>query len=199
MADAEAEVEKSAGNCDFYADNGPKMLEPARLIDDHARESYVAFEPLGVILAVMPWNFPVWQLIRHAAPALVAGNTIVLKHASNVTGMRTGHARAGRSRSRSAGRSNHRRWSSPADRVEDVIDDPRIAAVTLTGSDAGWQQDRRGRRSQYQEERPRAGRIGCVHRAAGCRSGWRADYASRSRFQNAGQVCISAKRFIVVD
>src|SRR3954452_7694074 len=85
LTEAEGEVEKSAGNCDYYADNGPAMLAN-EVIATTARESYVQFEPLGVILAVMPWNYPIWQLIRHAAPALVAGNVIVLKHASNVMG-----------------------------------------------------------------------------------------------------------------
>src|SRR5476649_2306980 len=85
VAQARAEVEKSALGCEFYARHGRHWLA-----DEHppgaARHAHVAFEPLGVVLAIMPWNFPFWQVIRAAAPALMAGNGAVLKHASNVPG-----------------------------------------------------------------------------------------------------------------
>src|SRR5215831_10216587 len=84
VTEAEAEVEKCAWNCDYYAEHAEAMLvaEPR---DSTARESYVEFAPLGVILAIMPWNYPLWQVFRFAAPALMAGNTAILKHASNVS------------------------------------------------------------------------------------------------------------------
>jgi succinate-semialdehyde dehydrogenase/glutarate-semialdehyde dehydrogenase len=80
-----AEAEKCAGACDFYADKAESFLAPQDVATEATR-SYVAFEPLGVVLAVMPWNFPLWQVYRFAVPALMAGNVGVLKHASNVTG-----------------------------------------------------------------------------------------------------------------
>src|SRR6202158_2749424 len=83
ITEAKAEIEKCAWNCDFYAENAARFLadEPVKA---NARRSLVAFEPLGIVLAVMPWNYPFWQVIRFAAPAFMAGNAAVLKHASNV-------------------------------------------------------------------------------------------------------------------
>ncbi len=158
---------------------------------------YVSFEPLGVILAVMPWNYPIWQLMRHAAPALVAGNTIVLKHASNVTGC-CARPPGGRSRSRTA-RGLPPNAGHSRQRVEDVIADPRVAAVTLTGSDAVGSKvaETAGRHIKKTVLELGGSDAFVVLEDADLEKA--SQFAARSRFQNAGQVCISAKRFIVVD
>jgi len=196
LAEAEAEIEKSAGNCDYYADNGPQMLEN-EVIATTARESYVSFEPLGVILAVMPWNFPIWQLIRHAAPALVAGNTIVLKHASNVTGCALAIERIFVQAGVPEG--CLQALVIPGSRVESVIEDPRVVAVTLTGSDAVGSKiaETAGRMIKKTVLELGGSDAFVVLEDADLEKA--AQFAARSRFQNAGQVCISAKRFIVVD
>src|SRR5881394_2045368 len=85
IRDGIAEAQKCASGCDFYAENAERFLAD-EIVETAPRKSFVAFRPLGVVLAVMPWNFPFWQVIRFAAPALMAGNAGVLKHASNVPG-----------------------------------------------------------------------------------------------------------------
>src|SRR6202011_2269627 len=131
IVEAEAKIEKCAWNCDFYAEHAGSILADDR-VPSNASESYVAFEPLGVVLAIMPWNFPFWQVIRFAAPALMAGNGAVLKHASNVPGC----ALAIQEILESAGLPHglFRTLLVPGSKVEPLIADPRIQAVTLTGS-----------------------------------------------------------------
>src|SRR5689334_21860866 len=132
IVESEAEVEKCAWNCDFYADNAEKFLadEP---VATSATNSYVEFQPLGVVLALMPWNYPFWQVFRFAAPALIAGNTAVLKHASNVSmcALEMEHI------FKACGfpQGIFRTVLVPGADTGRLIADKRIAAVTLTGSD----------------------------------------------------------------
>src|SRR4029453_8066483 len=126
-----AEAEKCALGCDYFADAAERHLRPEAITTD-ASNSYVAFEPLGVILAIMPWNFPLWQVFRFAAPALMAGNVGVLKHASNVPGcaliIEEIFAQAGFP----AG--TFRTLLVGSSQVKAVIEHPLVRAVTLTGS-----------------------------------------------------------------
>jgi succinate-semialdehyde dehydrogenase/glutarate-semialdehyde dehydrogenase len=131
LGDGRGEVEKCAWVCEYYAEHAESFLAP-RPVETDARSSYVAFRPLGVVLAVMPWNFPLWQVYRFAAPTLMAGDAGLLKHASNVTGSALSIERL----FREAGLPDDvfRTLRIGSDRVAGVIEHPSVAAVTLTGS-----------------------------------------------------------------
>src|SRR5919204_5435584 len=131
IVEAEAEIEKCAWNCDFYAEHASRFLAD-QPVETNASESYVAFQPLGVVLAIMPWNFPFWQVIRFAAPALMAGNGAVLKHASNVP--RCALALEEVFSTSGLPKGLFRTVLVPGAETLRLIADPRIAAVTLTGS-----------------------------------------------------------------
>lgn len=190
-----AEVMKCALVCDFYADEAPKMLadEP---IDAGTSESYACFDPLGIVLAVMPWNFAYWQVMRFAAPALMAGNVGLLKHASNVQGC----AIALEEMFRSAGFPNgcFQNLAIAASEVEAVLRDKRVKAATLTGS------EKAGASVASicgQEIKPTVLELGgsdpfIVLEDADLEACTKV--AVEARLQNAGQSCIAAKRFVVV-
>ena len=127
-----AEVEKCAWVCDYFADNAEKFLTPEMVATD-ASKSYVRFDPLGIVLSVMPWNFPFWQVFRFFAPAVMAGNVGLLKHASNVPQC----AMAIEAVVCDAGfpESVFQNLLIGASKVEAIISDVRVAAVTLTGSE----------------------------------------------------------------
>lgn len=193
LADSEAEVEKCALNCDFYARSAVMTLADRQI----TAEGSVAFDPLGVILAVMPWNYPLWQVFRFLAPALVAGNSAILKHAANVPqcamAIETVLAEAG------CPEGLFRSLLIAPDQVAALIADDRIAAVTLTGS-------------------TQVGAIVAAHAGKALKKlvlelggsdpfivledadlDRAAAIAVKARFTNAGQSCVNAKRFIVVD
>jgi len=196
IVEAEAEIEKCAWNCDFFAENAARFLAHEE-VETNAAESYVAFEPLGVVLAIMPWNFPFWQVIRFAAPALMAGNGAVLKHASNVPRC----ALAIQDTFEQAGMPQglFRSVLVPGSKVERLIVDERIHAVTLTGSSEVGEQVAGAAGRHLKKQVLELGGSDPFIVLADADLDAASATAVRARNQNNGQSCIAAKRFIVED
>jgi len=194
LREARAEVEKSAWVCEYYADHGAEQLAPEPVATEW-RESYVDFPPLGVVLAVMPWNYPIWQVMRAAAPALMAGNTFVVKHAGNVTGcallLREIVARVEPSLLEVL--------VLPGKAVADVIADRRIAAVTLTGSEAAGVAVAHACAEALKPSVLELGGSDPFVVLGDADVEAAASTAVTARFSNTGQSCVAAKRFIVVE
>jgi acyl-CoA reductase-like NAD-dependent aldehyde dehydrogenase len=196
ITQAEAEVEKCAWACDYFAENAPAMLA-AQQRPSSASESYVAFEPLGPVLAVMPWNFPFWQVFRFAAPALMAGNVGILKHSSNVPRCALAIADVFRDAGFPDGCFQTLLIGPKA--VDAIISDDRVRAVTLTGSDtAGAKVAEAAGRALKKAVLELGGSDPFVVLAdADIEQAARVGVTARN--QNTGQSCIAAKRFIVVE
>ncbi|MVT64902.1 aldehyde dehydrogenase family protein [Bradyrhizobium pachyrhizi] len=196
VRDGVAEAEKCAVACEFYADNAERFLAPEPIATE-AANSFVTFNPLGVVLAVMPWNFPFWQVFRFAAPGVMAGNAAVLKHASNVPGC----ALAIEAIFREAGfpKNLFRTLMVSSRQVEAIIEHPLVKAVTLTGSGPAG--------------RAVASKAGAMLKKTVLELGGSDPYlvlddadlelaaavSAKGRLVNSGQSCIAAKRFIVLD
>ena len=196
IAEARAEIDKCAWGCEWYADNAARFLADEPVETDAAR-SFVAYEPLGTVLAIMPWNFPFWQVIRAAAPALAAGNTVLLKHASNVPGC----ARALEALMREAGLPDgvFRTLLLSSERVAGVIADPRVHAVTLTGSEAAGRTVAALAGAALKKTVLELGGSDPFIVLEDADLDRTAEVAVTARFQNAGQSCIAAKRFVLVE
>lgn len=196
IKEARAEVEKCALVCEYYAEHGPAFLADDPHPSD-ANRSFIAYQPLGAVLAVMPWNFPFWQVFRFAAPALVAGNSGVLKHASNVPQC----ALAIEAIFHEAGvpEGVFRTLLIGAAQVERVIADPRIAAVTLTGSEPAGRQVAATAGAQLKKTVLELGGSDAFIVLEDADLEHTVQQAIASRYMNGGQSCIAAKRFIVVD
>jgi succinate-semialdehyde dehydrogenase/glutarate-semialdehyde dehydrogenase len=193
---AVAEANKCASVCEYYADNAERILEN-QIIETDASKSYVAYRPIGIVLAVMPWNFPFWQVLRFAAPALMAGNVGVLKHASNVQGCALEIEKI----FQDAGfpKNVFRTLVIGSKDVKEVIENPYVKAVTLTGSTPAG--------------KAVASQAGAVLKKTVLELGGSDPYiiledadldqaitaCMIGRFLNTGQSCIAAKRFIVIE
>ncbi len=190
------EIEKCALTCSYYAEHAARMLAPEVVVTD-ARESYVEFDSLGIILAVMPWNFPFWQVIRFAAPALMAGNVGLLKHASNVPQC----ALALEALFLEAGfpEGVFQSLLIGSQKVERVIMDPRVRAVTLTGSEGAGSQVAAATGRALKKTVMELGGSDPFIVLADADLGEACTVAVNARLQNNGQSCIAAKRFIVVE
>jgi len=196
VREARAEIEKCAWACEYYADEGPAFLEDEPIGTDAGR-SLVAWQPLGTVLAVMPWNFPFWQVFRFAAPALMAGNTALLKHASNVPQC----ALAIESVFAGAGFPDgvFRSLMIPSAQVGAVIADRRIQAVTLTGSEPAGREVAAAAGAHIKKSVLELGGSDAFVVLEDADLELAAREAVTSRFLNGGQSCIAAKRFILVE
>ncbi len=191
-----AELEKCMLLCDYYAKNAEKFLEE-EIIKTEARKSYVTFEPLGVVACIMPWNFPFWQVIRFAAPALAAGNVALLKHASNVP--RCALALEDLFRRAGAPPGVFQTLLVASSRVETIIGDGRVAAVTLTGSTPAGRSVAATAGRFLKKTVLELGGSDPFIVAASADIERAAETAVAARIVNNGQSCIAAKRFIVVE
>lgn len=190
-----SEIDKCALVCDYFAENAEEFLKDEK-VNTEATNSFISYQPLGVILAIMPWNFPYWQVFRFAAPNLMAGNGAILKHSSNVTGC--GLAIEDIFKEAGFPENLFRTLVVPSKNVEEIIRNQRIKAVTLTGSTAAG--------------RSVAGNAGSVLKKSVLELGGSDPYiiledadlnnaaetCVNSRLINSGQSCIAAKRFIIV-
>jgi len=194
ITESKSEVEKCAWVCEYYAENAERFLSD-EMIETDASKSFVAFQPLGVVLAVMPWNFPFWQVFRFAAPALMAGNGGVLKHASNVPGSALAIERV----FIEAGfpKNLFRTLLIPSKQVEAILRDERVKAASLTGSEPAGKSVALISGSELKKTLLELGGSDAFIILKDADFPACVKNAVKSRMINTGQSCIAAKRFIV--
>ena len=194
ISQAIAEVEKCAWVCEYYAEQAEKQLQN-EIIKTDAHKSYVSFEPLGVVLAIMPWNYPFWQVFRFAAPALMAGNIGILKHASNVFGsalniekvfMRAGFPE-----------NCFTTLLVGSEAIEEIIENEKIKAVTLTGSGPAGSSVAAIAGKNIKKTVLELGGNNALVVMKDCDLEKTVETCVQARFQNTGQSCIAGKRLLL--
>ena len=196
ISESKAEIEKCILLCDFYRKNADLLLAD-ELIETEAQESFISYDPLGVILAIMPWNYPFWQVMRFAIPTLTSGNTALLKHASNVTGCsliiqdifkKSGYPKG-----------CFQTLLVDHNQIEKIIEDDIVKAISLTGSEkAGRKIAEIAGKNLKKSVLELGGNNACII-LEDANLEKHMDTIVKSRMQNTGQSCIAAKRFIVVE
>ncbi len=195
-AEAHAEIEKCAIGCDYFAGHAEALLSDDAVATE-AQASYVAYQPLGTVLAIMPWNFPYWQVFRAAAPALMAGNTVLLKHAANVPQCAVAIEELFRDAGFPAG--VFRSALITAGQAERLLADPRIHAVTLTGSETAGRKVAAAAGAHLKKTVLELGGSDAFVVLKDADLELAATQGAIARMQNCGQSCIAAKRFILAE
>ena len=189
-----AEVEKCANLCDYYAEYAFEMLAD-KVIETEAHKSYVSYEPIGIVLAIMPWNYPFWQVMRFAVPALMAGNVGILKHASNVMKSAMSIEKIFERAGFPPGCFTNLPIGSKM--IEEIIRNPKVKAVTLTGSEAAGRAVAAIAGSEIKKTVLELGGSNALVVFADCNLQQTVKTCVQARFQNAGQSCIAGKRLLV--
>ena len=195
ISESIAEVEKSAGNCDFYAENAEKMLKDKHY--DTPFKSMSVYDPMGAVFAIMPWNYPFWQVLRYAAPAIMGGNVSVLKHSKNVIGC----AKAIENAFIEAGfpKGVFQQITIEVSQVENVIAADIVCGISLTGSEMAGSSVASLAGKHIKKSVMELGGSDAFIVLDDANLEKAATIASQSRMLNAGQACICAKRFIVTE
>lgn len=196
ITQALAQVEKCAWVCEYYAGNAEKFLAP-EVVETDASESYIRFDPMGVVFAIMPWNYPLWQVFRFIAPAAMAGNVGILKHASSVPACALAIEKLFEKADFPQGIFQTLLMS--ASNVEHVIQDSRVAAVTLTGSEVAGRKVGAQAGEALKKSVLELGGSDAFIVLEDANIEEAAKAGAQARLQNCGQSCIAGKRFILVE
>ncbi|CBA15563.1 NAD-dependent succinate-semialdehyde dehydrogenase [Xanthomonas albilineans] len=199
IGEAEVEVELSAQILEYYVDNAEELLAPERLFSKHTSyvESWVEYVPEGILLAVEPWNFPYYQVVRIAAPQLAAGNVIILKHASNVPQCAAAFERLFREAGLPEG--GFTNLYATHDQLKTIIEDPRVQGIALTGSEGAGAVIASQAGQALKKSTMELGGADAFVVLADADLDKTVQWAVAGRHWNAGQVCCSSKRIIVID
>lgn len=195
IAQSIAEVEKCAATFDYYAKEGSKFLAD-EIKETDAKKSYVSFQPLGVVLAIMPWNFPYWQVFRAMGPALMAGNTMLLKHASNISGCALAIEKV--IKDAGAPKGLFQTLLLPSARVEELIKNPVVSAITFTGSTAAGSKVAAVAAAHIKKQVLELGGSDAYIILEDADMDLAVKTSVDGRLVNSGQSCVAAKRFIPV-